>query len=222
MKKCFLILLILLPTFVWCQEQFVEVTLEDSIHIEPDEIYFTLMLDDETDSIDSTSDVQVKPINQPPDNGNRIDKLNQLIKKMNIEVVEAPQFAITRETYEFSNTVKTLKFRSKTKLSEFIKQARMIPGIMGSITSLKSSEFENRSNEISGKLLEKCKAKAALIAKQAHKNLGSIQQVKEENGEPKGGWTMYPPLSALFHQEMGTNEQSIIIWKKMTVRMEWR
>ena len=54
MKKCFFIILFLLPSYLWCQDQFVEATLEDSIQIEPDEIYFTLMLEDNNVTTDST------------------------------------------------------------------------------------------------------------------------------------------------------------------------
>src|SRR3982751_5274021 len=119
MRKVLFFLMIVLPACLHAQDRYVEVTLEDSIQIEPDEIYFTVMLQGEDASTDTVLDVGNRP-NQLVDTGNRIEKINQLIKEMNIEAMDPQQLGIAGQNYQYINPIKVLKFSSKEKLAEFI------------------------------------------------------------------------------------------------------
>ena len=60
-----------------------------------------------------------------------------------------------------------------------------------------------------------------IIATQCNKNLGGIISIKEEK-QSVGGWTSYPPLSALVETSQSYLNDQIILERKVTIRFNWQ
>jgi len=207
----------------------IEVTAQDTVEVEPEEILYVVMLthaDFVSDSSMISTDTSVifeppVPVNDPKTKS-AIDELMKLISASRIDTVPLTEFNIQwGNNYRFDKKV-LLRFTSKDKLAAFVSKAKNIEGLLGNIVSLKSSQLSAREQDLIKKLLTKAKADAEFIAKQSGKQLGSVLEIREENpDEPVGGWTVYPPLSALYDYNPGQMPDKIILKRKLAVKYAW-
>jgi hypothetical protein len=205
------------------QQKFVEVIVQDSMQIEPEEIFYAVVLSHQQFSTDTIMEwpktIEKTSISK---NESPADMLNQLILSMGIDTLPAPEFNVQMRGYFPFDKAVLLHFMSKQKLILFLKKAQEIEGLSGSIHSLKNSQTEIYKQQLTKKLLNQAKKDAEFVAEQCGKKLGNLLQVKEEKvDEPIGGWTMYPPLSALYEANLASGNDKIIIKKKLVVKYAW-
>lgn len=205
------------------KDEFIEVMVEDSMQVEPEEIFYMVMLASVHTAFDTIYIENTPPVRIKPDiEESKTEKLYKLIARMKLDTVALKEFNITTNEYREAEKTIVLHFRSKTKLQEFIKEVKKIQGLTGSIASVKHSKIEIYEQQLTKKLLSKAKSNATFIAEHSGKKAGRILQVREEQpDEAHGGWTMYPPLSALSQANYPQLSDKIILTKKLLVRYAW-
>ena len=235
MKRYFFFLLIFSFHLSLAQSDnfFVEVI----VRLEADEMIFTINFpkedlyetsEDAVAVIDSSTNKLVPKIKKANEKDS-YSELLLLLKQLHIDTLQADKFLLTPE-YNYGRFIRhsiQLKFYSKTALKQFLFKANHIKNVVGYI----SSSTSNKEKEGEGRLIEKmltlAKKDAGNIAKLSGKTIGRLLQVKQMEDLP-GGWTSYPPLSALGQSgEMLDSAYPdiingiIILRKKLIVRYEW-
>jgi len=217
-------------SFEQVHEEYVEVIVEDSIKIDAEVIGYTLVLNayNDVSAIDSTTITPNEKlvttnwqINKQSENRNK--EIRDLIHKLNIDTVENVSFSNT--LYGNNNDIINLRFKSKTLLKQFLKEIQKFELVRGDVTLLSNSKTEKYYPLLFKKLVAHAKLNAASLAIECKKQLGSIQQVKEENVY-SAGWTAYPPLGAL-RENVGENfetntDYQIVLRKKFIIRYSWQ
>lgn len=215
-----LVILFCLPARSQSQEPgFVEVLVTDSIHVMPDQFVLLITIDPE----------DVYPYKAPTTDGitKNLDQKTQVIRSairsLGIDTIDSNE-----SVAEFPRTkVRWLKlvFTSQQQLRQFIKSVRNVTGLSGYITSKKFSAMDSAVNKVVQKIVKTSGTQAAAIAAYSGKTLGALLSVKEEGAETDkvvGGWTSYPPLSALANAEMVSIDPEIIVEKTYRVRYAWK
>jgi hypothetical protein len=236
MKKTLLFCLIFNTNFLFAQtnDPFVEVIAEDTIHLEADEITFTInFLNEEYGTtVDSVETTDPDTKRTPMENNEKNDsyrQLSALLKQLHIDTLKSEDLLIKpEERYNrFIRNSLRLRFYSKADLALFLSKAKEIKNIVGFISDATSKKEKEGEQRLYKKILAKAKEDANNIASFSNKNVGKLLQVKQLEELP-GGWTSYPPLSAL--GQAGEMLETvypdmingiIVLRKRISVRYEW-
>jgi hypothetical protein len=231
-KKVILhLLLVLLCNTAFCQQEneFVEVLVQDTVKFDADEIIFNLYI---------RKNIYAETVvGKASDYKNRIRETTQvyemikgIIQTQKIDTLPPIDYAISEDIYGgMISRMMVLRFKSATQLSHFIKSVSSRNILSGDVVSKKSTRADTYKEVLIKKLLDKAFSDAKNIAEQNRKTLGKIIQVKEENietGADSGGWTSYPPLSALSSNIAVTafspDRVQVTIERKLRVRYSWQ
>lgn len=211
----------------FCQQdnEYVEVSIHDTIHLVPDEINFIVMLRaDESAAYYAATGTQKKIAATPPDK--RGEKLRAIIAEQKIDTLPADEYLTLKEARMDGIKEKIiLHFTAAAQLTRFIKEAGNIQDVTGFIVSKKSDQEPRYRKMLTQKLIEKAHEEASFLAIQSKKTLGKIVQVKDENIKDNGGeagWTSYPPLSALAGYYGSSYDTSITLLRAIRVRYLWQ
>lgn len=205
--------------------EFVEVIVEDSISLVPQEIIFSVyIIPDYGEGVpDTGSGVEIKA-NQAKYEAIATE-LQELIKRQNINKIATSKWAINGTYNDYQPKLfMQLKFNSLEKLESFITAASKIKKVHGFISSVSSSLENQYKQKLYKRLIEKAREDAGSLAGHAARKLGSLIQAREEEAmkQNAGGWTAYPPLSALGLSDNDLTDSSVItIYKKLVVRFSW-
>jgi hypothetical protein len=201
---------------------YIQVIAEDTLQLEPEEIIFNIYVRDYTEDYLRSQPKSAVSKNLGAGTGT-LKKLSEVIKKMNIDTLPINTYFVQNDDYNSPKAAYSLRFTSKDKLKLFISQVSDIKGLAAYIAQLKSSQEEQAKNTLTKKLLEKAQHDAKYIAQQSNRALGELLSVEEESIEKSsGGWTMYPPLSAIAESYFSRSEaEKIIISRKLLVRFLW-
>ncbi len=224
MRLLFILVAFSISTNVSSQsnEQYIEINVEDTMTLTPEEIIYVVMLTPEYGTSDTTSPettIYVEPIQlkREPRTEEK-QQIRKLIKDLKLDTLTSENYTISPNEYEYE-TLFTIKFTSLEQLKRFIKAAKEIPGIMGVITEVRTSKKEAGEKILVQKILQKAFQQATDLANRINRKAGEVIQIKLDSfaEEGVGGWTSYPPMSALSPSRIGS-EARIIIYRKLTVR----
>ena len=106
------------------QKEFVEIVAEDTLHVEPEEIFYVVMLsssyaNSDTVFMENTPPVKINTVKID----SRVDRLNKLISQMQIDTMVVNELNII-DGYAESDKTMLLHFYSKTKLEAFVREAK--------------------------------------------------------------------------------------------------
>lgn len=187
------------------QQKFIEVQVEDTAIIEPDFFIYRITVglneDLREDELQyKNRQAYLKKIQQNQVSQKKtFDSLNTLFKRAGFTILP-PSVADL-----YMQADKEYKINSMDIIVTTVDSVQLLYNSIRSNKSLIGSiETATAKNEIPyyknlyKKLIEKANAKATMIALLANLKLGAIFSVIENKPEDaKGGWTAYPPLSAL-------------------------
>lgn len=207
---------------------YIQVVAEDTIEVAPEEIIYNVYIASYSEYTDITKSSKSPSGKSAPVN-NDVAKLSAMIKRMDIDTIPVNNYIIQSEIYRSPiksspKAAYSLRFTSKEKLRSFISEASQIEGLAGYIALLKSSKEQEAKNILTERLLAKAKTEAAYIARQSNRTLGELISVQEESIEKSsGGWTMYPPLSAIAESYFSDAliRDKIIVSRRLVVRFLW-
>ena len=214
MKKIIaLFSLLYFSSFAFAQnnnEEFIEVTISDSIQVEPEQFIFSLFFLSDDFERDIRGNVKVT------ENPN-IKYVYSVIKHMKLDTLPAK---ISFNTENVGQKQISILFNSVTELKEFSQIIRLKKGLQGFVSEKTTSKFKEANELLYEKLLLKAKQDALLLASKSQRELNKIIQitVKETEDSEVGGWTAYPPLSMLRAAEAGPDELKVVFSKQITVR----
>lgn len=229
MLKAFLLLFALLtaPLLFAQKNDFVEVTVQDTLQLDAEEIIYTVNsaeADLGATTMDSTT-VESTKISRPSPvpNADPLYEVRQIIQAMHLDTLSDVSYTVSNNAYYRARNPVRIRFRSTVQLKEFTARVRKLEGIAGAITGLTSSKEKTYGNILAQLLFNQAKAKAEALAQIAGKKLGSVFSIKEEAAQ--GGWTMYPPLSAIPGWRTGTaayNSGKITLHRQLVVQFNWQ
>jgi hypothetical protein len=208
------------------QQNFVEVTVSDSLHIEADEIiYLVKALDDytstDTVTVDSTT-FPLQPVSVSP-KPDVLVEVRRIIKEMGLDTLSDPSTIVSNIRYYRIDHSIRVRFTSDEKLKQFINRLRQIENITGAVVKLESKEKEEAKKRLFRQIVQKAKTEAEMLAQLSGKKLGVIASIQEK--EIMGGWTSYPPLSGIpgWHTELVvSNEDRIVLQRQFAIRFHWQ
>jgi hypothetical protein len=214
MKKIItLFSLVFLSSFAFAQnnnEEFIEVTISDSIQVEPEQFIFSLFF--LSDDFESDVRGNVKVTENP-----NIKYVYSVINHMKLDTLPAK---ISFNTESVGQKQISILFNSVTELKEFSQIIRLKKGLQGFVSEKATSKLKEATELLYEKLLLKAKKDALLLASKSQRELNKIIQVtvKETEDSEVGGWTAYPPLSMLRAAEAAPDELKVVFSKQITVR----
>ena len=225
-KKIFITALIIL-TCKWsfCQQEneFIEVIVQDTIHLAADKILFNVIIK----RVEEMS--YLKAANSPKKaivQDRREELIRNIIEKQKIDTIPDDEHPILKEpVLEGIKKTFSLRFNSPQQFNRFIKEAGSINNISGNIVSKKSDQESGYRELLTKKLLEKALIEATYIAGQSKKSVGKLMQVKDDDISADGsaaGWTSYPPLSALYAFYGTEYQTTIVLARRLRVRYLWQ
>jgi hypothetical protein len=191
-------------------EEFIEVTISDSIQVEPEQFIFSLFF--LSDDLESDVRGNVKVTENP-----NIKYVYSVIKHMKLDTLPAK---ISFNTESVGQKQISILFNSVTELKEFSQIIRLKKGLQGFVSEKATSKLKEATELLYEKLLLKAKKDALLLASKSQRELNKIIQVtvKETEDSEVGGWTAYPPLSMLRAAEAAPDELKVVFSKQITVR----
>ncbi len=191
-------------------EEFIEVTITDSIQLEPEQFIFSLFFLSDDFERDARGNVKVT------ENPNT-KYIYSLIKNMKLDTLPA---RVSFNTENIGQKQISILFISINDLKEFSQKIRLKKGLQGFVSEKTTSKFKEANEILYEKLLLKAKQDALLLASKSQRELNKIIQiiVKETENTETGGWTAYPPLSMLRAAEAAPDELKVIFSKQITVR----
>lgn len=191
-------------------EEFIEVTISDSIQVEPEQFVFSLFF--LSDDFESDVRGNVKVTENP-----NIKYVYSVIKHMKLDTLPAK---ISFNTESVGQKQISILFNSVTELKEFSQIIRLKKGLQGFVSEKTTSKLKDANELLYEKLLLKAKQDALLLASKSQRELNKIIQVtvKETEDSDVGGWTAYPPLSMLRAAEAAPDELKVVFSKQITVR----
>lgn len=195
-------------------EEFIEVTVNDSIQVEPEQFIFSLFFLSDDFERDARGNVKVA------ENPNT-KYIYSLIKNMKLDTLPA---RVSFNTENIGQKQISILFNSINDLKEFSQKIRLKKGLQGFVSEKTTSNFKEANEVLYEKLLLKAKQDALLLASKSQRELNKIIQiiVKETENTEGGGWTAYPPLSMLRAAEAQPDELKVIVSKQITVRYSLR
>jgi|GEM_PF-3502787 len=225
-KKVYFTVLFTAISFVSiCQQEneFVEVIVQDTIHLAADRILFNLVIKkDEEISYLKVASNQSKATVQD----RREETIRNIIEKQKIDTIPDDEHPILKEPLlEGIKKTFSLRFNSPQQFNRFIKEAGRINNISGNIVSKKSDKESSYRELLTKKLLETALIEATYIAGQSKKSVGKLIQVKDDDMSAEGGaagWTSYPPLSALYGFYGTEYQTTIVLQRRLRVRYLWQ
>ena len=222
LRFCLVAVLSFITAAAVAQSSFVEVTVDDTLQLEPEEViyivsqvnYFT------ADSI-AVSTMDPAPVVEQPDG---LKEVRKVIAAMRLDTLPPPHnYTISNSPYDARGNFIRVRFTSLAKLRDFVSRLQKMGGITGVVADHSSSKEDQAERLLSQRLFEKAKAKGAVLAQITGKKLGSLLSVKEVNVQ--GGWTMYPPLSSIpgWHTTIeGQQTEYIVLFKAMVFQFQWQ
>lgn len=191
-------------------EEFIEVTISDSIQVEPEQFIFSLFF--LSDDFESDVRGNVKVTENP-----NIKYVYSVINHMKLDTLPAK---ISFNTESVGQKQISILFNSVTELKEFSQIIRLKKGLQGFVSEKATSKLKEATELLYEKLLLKAKKDALLLASKSQRELNKIIQVtvKETEDSEVGGWTAYPPLSMLRAAEAAPDELKVVFSKQITVR----
>lgn len=231
-KKIVLPLLFVLfcnTAFCQLENEFVEVLVQDTIKFDADEIVFTLYIRKNIYDAPFTGKVN-EDKNRIRQTNHAYEVIKGIIQEQKIDTFPPNDYAIPEDIYGgMISRMIVLRFKNAIQLSRFIKSVSSQSNLSGDVVSKKTDHADSYKEMLTKKLLDKAFSDAKNIAEQSRRTLGKIIQVKEENietGQEPGGWTSYPPLSALSQTIAATtfspDRVQVIIARKLRVRYSWQ
>ena len=236
MRKVFLIITLFFiskTSFEQVNEKYVEVTIEDTLKIDAEIIDYTVFIQpvntysyvDSTSASTTTIDtalIDAKNSNESESFKKRTNEVLTLIKRFKIDTFEYDfsRSKLINDYFGMGRTI-TMRFKSNEQFNKVIKELRKIDGIQGQILFLHNSKLNQYYPILIHKMLEQAKFNALSIASQCNKKLGDVISLKEENISG-GGWTSYPPLSAVGEFVNQNLSDQILLHRKITVRYSWQ
>lgn len=216
--------LLIINTAFAQQQNFVELTIADSLHIEADEIIYRIKAERDWETVDST--YIDSSVNQPVAHTQKPDALlqvRQIITEMGIDTVVNSDVIIVSNARYRRDAFITMKFISAEKFRKFVKRIAPLENILGVITRVASAREPEETKRLFQRIVQKAKQQAAALAQISGKKLGNIVSIQEE--EIAAGWTSYPPLSGIpgWHAEPETaQEEKIVLQRRLVVRFQWQ
>jgi hypothetical protein len=203
--------------------QFVEVVVEDTMQIEAEEIIYVVGFVDWTTTTDAVAaDTMPTALIPPKPKIDHLQKVRQILQALQLDTLKENEYSVSPyESYHHSTI--SVRFRSVDKLKEFTNRIRKLENIRGSITTTSSSRETAAEKILFQRLFNQAKAKAETLAQIAGKKLGTAVSVKEKDAQ--GGWTMYPPISALGdrHTETAVDQNGKIrLYRCLIVQFSWQ
>ena len=202
----------------FCQQasEFIEVVVQDTAALNPDNIVFSLVLFTNTGNPANAAGKNPAAINMEA-------KILAIIAAQKIDTLQAADYSIRGELYGREIRKKfLLHFTGARQLAVFISAIPHTENLMGFIVAKSSQQLDHYRQLLTKKLLEKAAADAGYIALQSKKEIIALTVIKEEtNDKAAGVWTAYPPLSGLAAFEYGDEQVKIIVERKLRVKFSW-
>ncbi|MEJ8816372.1 hypothetical protein [Lacibacter sp. H407] len=191
-------------------EEFIEVTISDSIQVEPEQLIFSIFFLSDDFERDARGNAKIT------ENPN-IKYVYSLLKDMKLDTMPAK---ISFNTENVGQKQISILFNSINDLREFSKKIRLKKGLQGFVSDKATSKLKEANEAFYEKLLLKAKQDALLLASKSQRELNKIIQITVKDIEDSyvGGWTAYPPLSVLRAAEAEPDELKVIVTKQITVR----
>jgi len=188
-----------ITSFVFAQEQYVEVIVKDTMMIEPQEWTIVANIEkkydfttaDTTTSVTTTVIAPSKPDRKgatkkpDPPKEMSLDDLRKIVLRYNGQVVPVDSTMLYgmmgsgRYSYENHTKFLTVKFRNKEDMRNFMKAAFETKEIETSLVGTQHFGLETFYEALDAKLLESAKAKAQRLAQISGKKAGNIISVSE-------------------------------------------
>jgi hypothetical protein len=222
--KYFVAIIILLLSFsAFAQEQYVEVMVSDTVEVEPEVFFYSIVLQDLSSGSDSTTfGISDKPPTAPAlPADDRLQQLQKLIRLFKIDTVAQNNLDLMDHNYYSVQVKYLLRFTSREKMNAFVTAIGKIEGINGGIKKLINTHQEIYYDRLYKKLLVQARGNATQLAQESGKTLGPVIQVKEVPSDVEGGWTMYPPLSSLVDRPYPETISKILLAKTLVIRFNW-
>ncbi len=188
------------------EPDFIEVTVFDSVQVEPETFTFTLFFS----PIEKVIKDEYKYEENPA-----IKYVYSLLKEMKLDSVVND---IAFNNMNRGQRQISVLFKSITDLKEFSKKIRAIQNIQGFLVNTYSSKMKEAANKLYDKLLVKAKEDALLVSSKSQRELDKVIQITIKEAEETGGWTAYPPLSMLRDADAEPTNPKVIVSKQITVR----
>jgi hypothetical protein len=188
-------------------EEFLEVTIVDSIQVEAETFTFLLFFY----PIESANNDEYKVTQNPA-----IKFVRNLIKEMKLDTIpDETSFNTEQRNHEQMLIV----FKSLNDLKEFSKKVRNNTNVQGFVASRSTSKIKEATHKLYEKLFEKAREEVVLLANKSQRIPDKvIQLVVTDIEENEGGWTAYPPLSALRDLDPGSANLKVVVGRKITLR----
>ncbi|HTR31800.1 MAG TPA: hypothetical protein VMH27_21150 [Puia sp.] len=206
MKSIFVVL-----AFFWCvratgQQKYVEVTVSDTVLVKPDLFVYGLEM---TASDDATDYTMTRKSHQPVldlyrqrilQEKSRFDSLKSALKAAGFAVYRSSLGdsvnVLQSDVPVFMARVITRSVDSLGMLSQKLRNVKGLRGYLQAVVATRDSAFQDA---LFRKMLRQARTKAESIAAFTDLHIRGVLAVTEDkNGEGEtGGWTSYPPLSAL-------------------------
>jgi hypothetical protein len=208
------------------QQPFVEIIVEDTLHIAPDEIIYTVSYVDEDDydidtviTVSTTTDrVMHEKTEMVPA---AFHEVRMVINEMRLDTLTENNYTIANHrTYGSKQSIR-IRFPSLAMLNQFTRRIKNLKNIVGAISSVKSFHEDAGMKELFKRLMVKARKEAESLAQLAGKKLGSLYSAQEQ--QVLGGWTSYPPLSDIpgWHTTLSSTDETIKLQRRFAVRFHW-
>jgi hypothetical protein len=230
MKRIFITIIAMVNfaiAFSQQENEFVEVIVKDTIKINPDEIIYSLILEDNSPEVYVSNivitDKASKKTGKTFDSEKTREKIRKLITDEKVDTLNISDYTVKNEFY--TNRIKTqflLRFTNINQLLAFVKEIKPLSNILGYVVSKKSAQTDSYQNMLTKRLLAKAFNDALYIAEQSKKTIGKLIQVSDEKSESTiGGWTSYPPLSRYTDVTLPDDDIQITIQRTLRVKYSW-
>ena len=176
-------------------DNYLEVSVTDTVHIPVINYTYGIYLTDvEADGgAEDYSIYQLKKMLSP-------EKLNELLAGLSLTSAPLENsniIHINPYAKPGNPLILSVEVRDRAVLRELIEALRGYTNVSGTLTGYISTpaaetEGERRLNQ---KLIERAKAKAALLAKAIDRSVGDVISVSQHNNGDSGSWTVHAPLS---------------------------
>lgn len=190
---------------------FIEVTTTDTIQIDAETIYYTIFCNTEESTQSGYGNTEGMLVLT------EYEKIKKIIAEMQLDLIEN-SLSITPENYGSKKLM--IRFSSIPKLKDFIKKISDFKNIQSYVSNLTTNDriIKEKTNLLYDKILQKARNEAKVIAEKSKKQLHDIIQIQMSEPQFNGGWTAYPPLSALRNNEPWGEELKIVLTRNITIR----
>ena len=196
---------------------YVEVLVSDTMQLDPDEIIYAVKYSHWSPAIDTLPTVafDLDPTMAV------LQEVRQIIQAIKLDTIKTENYEVSPDR-SYEGPVIFIRFKSMDKLQEFTSRIEKLERIKGWVRSMLMTQENAAEKILFRRLFNQAKAKAEVLAQIAGKKLGNVVFVKEQPTE--GGWTMYPPLSALdehYSQQKVSQNGKITLYRNLLVQFNW-